>query len=81
MTTAGTDDSGKFVTVTTTGADDSAAVVELAWTEGKGVVDDSGMGTVMVGVIEGHGEVMVMMWTDCDDVAVALHGTVTVLMP
>ncbi len=46
-----------------------------------GVLDDNGTGTVMVGVIDGQGDVMVIIWTDCDDVAVGLHGTVTVLIP
>jgi len=45
------------------------------------VVDDNGPGMVMVGVIDGQGDVMVIIWTDCDDVAVGLHGIVTVLMP
>jgi hypothetical protein len=80
VVTAGTDGSEEFVTVTTTGAGDSEAVVEVTSAESEGVLDNNEMGMVMVGVVDGHGEVMVMMWTECDDVAVGFHGTVTVLM-
>jgi hypothetical protein len=72
---------GAFVSVTTFGDEGWTPVVGELWIDWAGVGAVSGIETVMVGVIDGQGEVIVMIWTDCDDVAVGLHGTVTVLRP
>lgn len=80
VTTPGTGCCGALVTVTTTGAGDSGAVNEIVSMETGAVVDDDEAEIVIVGVEEGHGAVIVMTWTECDDVAVGLQGTVTVLI-
>jgi hypothetical protein len=50
--------------VITTGTDGREAGVGEPGADNAVPVADSGTGTVTVGVSDGHGEVMVMMWTD-----------------
>lgn len=72
---------GKFVTVTALVAVGLGPATEELGADCHGAVADGGIETVMVGVIEGQGDVMVITWTETEDVAVGLQGTVTVLTP